>query len=67
MWLTVLGFMVMGVVSPNGLSLANHSDPGIEPQSPALAGTFSTTAPPGSPANCSTGAYACFFLSVWPQ
>ena len=61
-----LGFMVTGLVSPNGLSLASHSDPGIELQSPELAGRFFTTAPAGSPANYSTGAYKCFFLSVWP-
>ena len=27
----------------------NHPDPGIEPPSPALAGTFITTEPPGTP------------------
>ena len=32
--------------------------PGLEPASPALAGRFSTTAPPGKPSNC-------FFLSYF--
>ena len=36
----------------NGLpfpTLGDLADPGIEPMSPALAGGFSTTAPPGNP------------------
>ena len=31
--------------------------PGLEPVSPALAGRFSTTAPPGKP--------SCIFISIW--
>ena len=32
-------------------SLGDLSDPGIEPESPALAGRFFTTEPPGKPSN----------------
>ena len=35
--------------------------PGLEPVSPALAGRFSTTAPPGKP---NTGAFKCDVLKV---
>ena len=36
------------------LSPGNFPDPGIEPSSPALAGGFFTTEPPGKPDRCLT-------------
>ena len=33
-------------------SMWDHPRPGLEPVSPALAGKFSTTAPPGKPPSC---------------
>ena len=40
--------------------------PGLEPVSPALAGRFSTTAPPGKPLNVSCLGYYSSFLTDLP-
>ena len=47
-------------------SLGDLPDPGIEPTSPALAGRFFTTEPPGKSSLC-VHVYMCSTLSVLPR
>ena len=46
-------------------SLGDHSDPGIKPPSPALAGTFITTEPPGMPKECALYIVKYSFCIYW--